>query len=774
MRRTARRTASALLAGTAAAALAAALMAPAGSASAEPSAGPSTGTPPAGSASGSPTAPDTRELDREVKLGGAEVSLSPRQRRLLRAPAQAPAVGDVKLWPYLQYTTGTFDFQDYELRGIGENIQVWVATDTSFPAGDCRNTLGLAEITDAQVASFVKEFDSNIYPKESRDFSVPPALQGENALAPQFVEGMPADYYAGTADEAGDTIVLVDNVKDENYSAPGTPDGQTYVAGFFTSTFNQLTDRNVMTVDAFDWAHRTGANPPDDSADPAFQQCAADLGLKRPLGESNPRLYEGTFAHEYQHLLESYEDEDETSWVNEGLADYAQTLVGYVDTRTPPKDPAADSHLACFSGYGGESFGGPENSLTMWEDQGGPEVLCDYGATYSLMMYLRSKYGAKFLADLHREDRNGLSGLNAVLKRYKSKRNAMQTVRDWAAMAALDSALDRSKRLTGGDRAAFTSNWLSSNINWSTPQAYESAGAPPNGSDYVRLRSGKKWLRASQLRSLRFQGAATLAPDPVEWTIDATPPDTVPAGDATCGGELTAGTGAAALYSGCGTDLDRSVVREVSVPDAGGTLSFDALYDIESLWDYAFVQVSTDGGTTWTSLATEDTTTEADPQANPLAVANLPGLTGASQSWTTQTADLSAYAGKDVLLAFRYITDSAVDEAGLWVRNVSVAGTPLATDTLDGWKSITQVNPVEVPGWTVQLVGIARNGESWIERLKIDRSFTGKLGKRQLRRALGTRAGIVSALVMVDDPSESLRKYGRYTLRVNGKLQPGG
>ena len=31
--------------------------------------------------------------------------------------------------------------------------------------------------------------------------------------------------------------------------------------GFFSSQFNDLVDRNVMTIDAFDWLHRTGAEP---------------------------------------------------------------------------------------------------------------------------------------------------------------------------------------------------------------------------------------------------------------------------------------------------------------------------------------------------------------------------------------------------------------------------------------------------------------------------------------------------------------------------------
>ena len=107
-------------------------------------------------------------------------------------------------------------------------------------------------------------------------------------------------------------------------------------------------------------------------------------------------------------------------------------------------------------------------------------------------------------------------------------------------------------------------------------------------------------------------------------------------------------------------------------------------------------------------------------------------------------------------------------------RNVNVAGTALPTDSLDGWESITQANPVEVPGWTVQLVGIASNGQSWIKRVHIGKSFGASMDAKALKKALGKKAKIVSALVMVDDPSESLTKYAGYQLKINGNLQPGG
>ena len=134
---------------------------------------------------------------------------------------------------------------------------------------------------------------------------------------------------------------------------------------------------------------------------------------------------------------------------------------------------------------------------------------------------------------------------------------------------------------------------------------------------------------------------------------------------------------------------------------AGGRrqLSFDTLYDTEESWDFGFVQVSTDGGETYQSLATEDTQPRHDPEAVAGAVENLPGLTGDSGRWKTEHADLSPYAGKTILLGFRYITDGGVDEGGFWVRNIDAAGTALPT-TLDGWQTISQANPIEVPGWT--------------------------------------------------------------------------
>ena len=72
------------------------------------------------------------------------------------------------------------------------------------------------------------------------------------------------------------------------------------------------------------------------------------------------------------------------------------------------------------------------------------------------------------------------------------------------------------------------------------------------------------------------------------------------------------------------------------------------------------MQVSTDGGTTWVSLANPNTTSEADPAAHPNATANLPGFTGSSGGWVQESFDLSAYTGQNVFLRFLYVTVSRI------------------------------------------------------------------------------------------------------------------
>src|SRR3954447_16973699 len=375
-----------------------------------------------------------REVPPGKQYTTAKLGLSRARARAFAAPAaaQTPAVGTVRQWIALDDFNGLLYRKDYTLRGVGQHVEVWVANDLAFPAGDCRTQIANSTtITDAQVQHLISEFDTNMYPKETATFSTPPDRDGTHAVIPPDANGH-GGVYTGEGDN---TVALIDNVRDDNYyDFPAAP---TYIAGFFSSQFTELVDRNVMTVDAFDWAPRTGANPPD--------QPTSDLCTSRP---ARPNLYEGTFAHEWQHLLHSYTDPNETTWLNEGLSDFAQTLTGYVDASATVFDRGADSHLFCFQGFGPvqtafnpnpRDCGGPENSLNLWGEDDNPNaVLADYGNAYEFLLFLYDRYGTDIISRLHNDgELQGLASTEAALK-AEGASSLYRVIHDYQSMTLLD------------------------------------------------------------------------------------------------------------------------------------------------------------------------------------------------------------------------------------------------------------------------------------------------------------------------------------------------
>ena len=648
-------------------------------------------------------------------------------------------VGTVRKWPALD-DAGDFVYtKQYVLRGVGDNVEVWVAKDLAFPAGDCRNEVGGGEgivVTDAQVASFVHEFDTNIYPVESTAFSVPPARDGKSTK----LSNLYANYYhlpSRSFQGEGDRIVtLVDNVRDRNYYEPTAADGKTYIAGFFYSLFNEYTNRNVMTLDAWDWTHRTGNGGTDNSADADYAACSA--AIDRPFGNPRPHTYEGTFAHEYQHLLEYYESPGEVNFINEGLSDWAQTLVGYVDPSLDPQDPAADGHLKTWLGFADDpAFGGPEQSLTRWQDQGAPEILADYGIAYAFMEYLHSHFGDGFMTALHRENKNGFAGLQAVMTQFNVPGTPLDLVHDFLASMAVDQQIENGiKTLVHGDATKLNTATMSARINWATPQAYGSPGAPTNGADFVAVPGGDG--------QYTFDGAESYPAQPMQWTKAAD----------------------GRLYSGTGNNLDRAIARKISVPAGNPTVTVDLEYQTEATWDFAFVQVYDPTAKKWVSLSNGNTTSNADPQAAAAVRANLPGFTGSSGGVTSQSFDLSKYAGQDVLIAVRYISDGAVNEPGVWLSGLSVGGTPVADATdLSTWTSLTGAVPVPVESWTLQLVGWDSSHVSVVTLpLAAGNTWSGDVSDT-LGIAAPEFAGFI---VTANDTTLSVSQYADYALGSSG------
>jgi immune inhibitor A len=135
--------------------------------------------------------------------------------------------------------------------------------------------------------------------------------------------------------------------------------------------------------------------------------------------------------------------------------------------------------------------------------------------------------------------------------------------------------------------------------------------------------------------------------------------------------------GAAFYYSGSGDNLDNFMYKSVNLP-AGATLTAKVKYSIELDWDYAYVVYSTDNGVTWNAAPTNLSTAD-DPNGQNFGN----GITGASGGWVDLTAALPA---GNVLLGFRYWTDSAVAETGFMVDNIQITGSALdGAEAAAGW-----------------------------------------------------------------------------------------
>jgi hypothetical protein len=108
------------------------------------------------------------------------------------------------------------------------------------------------------------------------------------------------------------------------------------------------------------------------------------------------------------------------------------------------------------------------------------------------------------------------------------------------------------------------------------------------------------------------------------------------------------------LFSGSENNYNGTAFLENTVAvQENDTLRFWAWYNIETNFDYAYVQISTDGGMTFTNLE-GNITTDFNPYGNNQGN----GITGNSSGWVEAIFPLGDYAGESVLLGLRYVTDN--------------------------------------------------------------------------------------------------------------------
>lgn len=423
-----------------------------------------------------------------------------------------------------------------------------------------------------------------------------------------------------------------------------------FVAGFFWQTIENYTDRNIVTIDTNSWETRLEST------------------------------FFGTTIHELQHLIQADNDGAEETWLNEGMSTFSEYLGGY--------------------GHGEGSINfyldHPENSLVNWDEHGtaatGPETIADYGQTYLFTLYMYDKFGKEFIRELATDgESQGMASVDKLLQDYGTNKTFTEVYQDFMTALTLDNSEVSSdynfdsidlRELSVGDGVR------GKTVDFEKAKTFEKEGVPAWGGDFKEFNFG------TDVRGLEFDGVDFL---PLQWDTAANPLD----------------ASEQVLHANNGDEADQALIFGATVPADNATLTFDHYYDIEEQWDYGVVQVSTDNGDTWTSLANENTRSDVVEEGYPTIKENVPGFTGHKLDWSTETFDLSAYAGQDVLVSFRNMTDWGYNDTGWFIKNVQLGDFSADGTSTEPFQSLGQLKG-EYVDFTTTFIQTKKNGQQQV------------------------------------------------------------
>lgn len=538
------------------------------------------------------------------------------------------------------------------LRAVSEFVEIWVANDLSFPEGDIRNDDPYnTMITDEMVTYLADEFDK-MYTILTGYYGTPADRDGTDTIFEYYYYTFGVfgpEYFDWINTTAPQRVILkIFNIVDDNYFDPTYP---SYVAGYFSSQYtNDYYNRNMINIDSWRWWQRLGAE-----GHQWFLDTAPELEVTRP------NLYESVTAHEYQHNIHADQLPGDYTYMNEASSLFAEPLCGYeLDA----------GQIEWF-------LATPDNSLTQWGDQGGINILADYGAAFLWALYLTDHYGINFMGQYTQGGIVGIDGINALLEPFG--KDFYDVFHDWrlANLLQMDSgpygyeldellAINAEAVLDFNELEPLTIHEINARqLNWksasdilgetytigttSVPKGYatETFNVGAFGTDYIMFSNLKG------LSTFWIDGD-----DDIEvpgWTYDDV---------------------GVYWYSGAGDLMHTLISAEVFVDPADPYLTLTTYWDIEDNWDFGFIQVSTEGkwDSEWVSLENANTTSIHDISAINDAVDNLPGLTGWSVDVAEITFDMSAYAGQTVHLGFRFVTDWATFFEGWYLFSAIVSG----------------------------------------------------------------------------------------------------
>ena len=210
-----------------------------------------------------------------------------------------------------------------------------------------------------------------------------------------------------------------------------------------------------------------------------------------------------------------------------------------------------------------------------------------------------------------------------------------------------------------------------------------------------------------------------------------------------------------------GDSIDSVLTKEFDFSGlTEATLEFWTWFSLEDGWDFAYVEVSTNDGETWTILPGQNTTSE-----NPVGNSYGHGFTGRSGGWIQERIDLSPYVGQKVLLRFEHITGDSVYLDGFVIDDIAVPQLQYLDDAEEdtGWEASGFVRTDnELPQhYLIQVVEQLAEGGEVVREIGLNDNRNGET----LVQGLGSR--LDRAVIIISPVTVGTNQPARYTLDVS-------
>lgn len=349
----------------------------------------------------------------------------------------------------------------------------------------------------------------------------------------------------------------------------------------------------------------------------------------------------GVLAHEFAHMIQWANDNDEETWLTEGFAELAAFINGY--------------RLGTFDAEFAKDTDIP---LAVWPGKDG-NATPHYGASFLFIDYLRGRFGDQALRDLAANPQNGMEGVGEMLEKIQA-RDPLTNQPITSDGLFLDWAITNYVNRSGISKGIYAyPNDLDlpkiepSDIIGTCPSPTLTRSVNQYGADYVVIHCRGRY-------ELEFQGTTQTALFPVP-----------------------AHSGGYVFWSGKGDGLETTLTRAFDFTNARSplTLIFWTWFDVEPDNDAVYLLISNDGGQTWQTLAPH-----AGQRLQSTADGFDRGYTGRSSRgrWVEEKFDLTAYAGQKVTVQFRYLSDEVYSGTGFILDDLSIPEIGYAVDFEDG------------------------------------------------------------------------------------------